>query len=201
MQESTNKQSYRLLWPILFFSLLAVNIIFFSILAVILYPLFKSVPEQDLSEIQPLPELAEAPFYIYATKENITETINSFLDHPDENEFTILLDDFVEFKTDITMFGMGVSLHAKFEPTVVDNGNLLLKQQSISFGILQIPNEYALQYIANTLDLPDWVSVHPNDEVIYIDIQNAQTNSNFTVQFDQFDLVENKIVLQLYVHK
>lgn len=199
MQDSTNKPSKSLLWKVLFFSLLAMNIIFLSLLGAILYPLLKPIPGQERPIIQPLPETAEAPFYIYATKENITETLNSFLDSP-ENEFTISLDDYVEFTTELAILGMGVTLHATFEPLVVDDGNLLLKQHAISFGILQIPNEYALQYIANTLELPDWVTVLPNDEVIYIDIQSAQMNSNFFVQFEQFDLVENEIILQLYMN-
>lgn len=202
MRRSQNKQNDSLRWKILFFSLLAVNIVFFTILGFILYPLLKPVSEQSLPDVQSPHPTADAPFYIYATKENITQTLNSFLDNPNEdgNEFTILLDDYVEFKTEIPVFGMGVMLHAKFEPSVVDNGNLLLKQQSISFGLIQIPNEYALQYIANTIELPTWVSVHPTDELIYIDINNAQINPNFHVQFERFDLTANEIVLELFMN-
>lgn len=201
MRRSTNKKNYSLLWKILFFSLLSMNIVFFSVFGFILYPLLKPVSEQELPDSQPPLEMAKAPFYIHATKESITETLNLFLDNADEDKFTILLDDYVLFKTEIAILGMNVTLHVKFEPSVVDNGNLLLKQKSISFGILQIPNEYALQYIANTLELPNWVSVHPNEEIIYIDIHDAQINSNFLVQFEQFNLTENEIIMQLYVNK
>ena len=93
-----------------------------------------------------------------------------------------------------------LSLHAQFEPTVESNGNLLLKQSTISFGILQIPNEYALQYIANAIELPDWVFVHPSEELIYIDLEAAQFNENFQVPFEQFDLTNNEIILQLHVN-
>lgn len=188
-----------LLWKVLFFSLLMMNFIFISLLGFILYPLFIPVAERDIPDTTPPVLMTEEPFYIHASKESIARTINSFLDSPG-NEFTISLDDYVEFSTEIAVLGMGVNLHAKFEPAVVDDGNLLLKQQSISFGILQIPNEYALQYIANTIELPSWVSVHPNEEIIYVDLHNAPINPKFSVQFEQFNLLENEIVLQLYVN-
>lgn len=199
MSRLMNILNQSLLWKVLFFSLLMMNFIFISLLGFILYPLFIPVAERDIPDTTPPVLMTEEPFYIHASKESIARTINSFLDSPG-NEFTISLDDYVEFSTEIAVLGMGVNLHAKFEPAVVDDGNLLLKQQSISFGILQIPNEYALQYIANTIELPSWVSVHPNEEIIYVDLHNAPINPKFSVQFEQFNLLENEIVLQLYVN-
>jgi len=183
----------------LFFVLLVINLIFISLVTYITYPLFKTVPERPIPEAYEQLETNVAPFYIYATKENISTTINSFFEDSDE-QFTILLDDYVSFSTEIPVFGMDVLLQTKFEPSVEQNGNLILTQHSISLGVIQIPNEYALQYIANTIDLPDWVFVRPKEELIYIDVNNADFKGDFHVQFDRFDLAQNEIILQVYAN-
>lgn len=186
-------------WKVLFFSLLVFNIICLAIVSYNLYPLFKPVAEQELAKSQIPSETKEEAFYIYATKESITETVNSYLETR-EDSVTISLDDSINLFIELPLFGMDVSLHAQFDPFVEPNGNLLLKQRAISFGMLQIPNEYALQYIANTIDLPDWVFVRPDEELIYIDLNHAQFGTNFQVSFEQFDLTQKDIILQLHVN-
>lgn len=196
VSSSNNNQK----WKVLFFILLALNIIGIGVIGYTVYPLFAPVSEPTPSHHQTQPDMEAPPFYIHATKETITESINQYTTNFDE-PFTILLDDYVEFATETSLFGMDVSIHATFEPIVEQDGNLLLKQQTISFGILQIPNEYALQYIAHMNELPDWIIVHPKQELIYIDIKNAPSELGVAVQFEQFNLKEDEIIMRLYVDK
>lgn len=179
-----------------FFILLAFNILCISVISYLVFPLFKQVPEHEPSSQTPLITESE-PFYLYAGKETIAHTINSFLRDTGES-VAIALNDYIVLNADIAIFGLDVSLQAQFEPIVDSSGNLLLKQRSVSFGFFDLPNEYALQYMANAIDLPPWVYIQPQQESIYIDLLDAQFDTKVQLQVEQFDLIEDEIIFLLH---
>ncbi|HZW68351.1 MAG TPA: YpmS family protein [Pseudogracilibacillus sp.] len=187
-------------WKVLFFIMLALNLLFISVSVYIIYPLVKPVAEDD--ELISMPPLTSAgtPIYIHATKENITGVVESFLrENQEEESFTILLDDTVDFLTDASLFGLELSLEARFEPIVEPDGNLSLKQKAISFGRIQIPNEYALKYIANSFDLPPWVHIRPSEEMIYLDLHAAQVGKEYFVKVNKFDLTNDELIFEVHI--
>lgn len=188
------------IWKVLFFIMLALNLLFISVIAFIIYPLVKPVSEDEELVSSPPLLKTETPIFIHATKENISTLVESFLkENQDEESFTILLDDTVHFLTDASLFGLDLSLKATFDPIVEPNGNLTLKQKAISFGRLQIPNEYALKYMANTFDLPAWVQIRPYEEIIYLDLNAAQVGKDYFVKVNTFDLIDDELIFELHI--
>lgn len=183
-------------WKLLFITLLTVNIFTILLLIGVGYKLFKPTGEREFPEVHMETNESESPFYIHTSKEKLSSIINHFLNES-ETDFTILLDEYVELFGEIQMLGMTISLHSQFEPIVEPNGNLLLKQRTVSFGLLQIPNHYALQYIKNILPLPEFVSIYPYEETIYIDSEKLTLGDSLKVKVSQFDLEQNEIVFAL----
>lgn len=183
-------------WKLLFITLLTVNIFTILLLIGVGYKLFKPTGEREFPEVHMETNESESPFYIHTSKEKLSSIINHFLNES-ETDFTILLDEYVELFGETQMLGMTISLHSQFEPIVEPNGNLLLKQRTVSFGLLQIPNHYALQYIKNILTLPEFVSIYPYEETIYIDSEKLTLGDSLKVKVSQFDLEQNEIVFAL----
>src|SRR5699024_11014378 len=90
-----------------------------------------------------------------------------------------------------------LSIH--LEPLVQDNGDIVLKQRSISVGLLELPNKKIMEYIKKYLTMPDWVTVNPAEEEIYVAISDMDIKSNFRVSVEHLDLEANNIAIKIFI--
>ena len=193
-QPSNNK------WKKRFIFLSTINGVMLLFLAIYLY---SPIPETEL-------ELASeeyktensSQFVVRTTKQNLNNLVNAYLDNllvNTKHQYSINLDDDVQLFGELPIFSSTVPLLIHLEPIVQENGDLVLKQKSISVGQLQLPNKKIMQYIEKYLPVPEWVVINPKDEEIYVKVTEMEIKSNFKVGVEQFDLEANNIAFEFDV--
>src|SRR5690625_1618800 len=197
MNESkqTNKD-----WKKRFYLLITINAIILFILAIYLYT---PIPKKDLEIASDQYKSEESSqFVVRTTKQNLNNLVNAYLDKVlsnTEHQFSINLDEDVQLFGELPVFSSTVPLLAHFEPIVQDNGDLVLKQKSISVGQLKLPNKKIMKYIDDYLPTPKWVIIDPSKEEVYVKITEMDIKSNFKVAVEQFDVEANNIAFKIEV--
>lgn len=197
MNESkqTNKD-----WKKRFYLLITINAIILFILAIYLYT---PIPKKDLEIASDQYKSEESSqFVVRTTKQNLNNLVNAYLDKVlsnTEHQFSINLDEDVQLFGELPVFSSTVPLLAHFEPIVQDNGDLVLKQKSISVGQLKLPNKKIMKYIDDYLPTPEWVIIDPSKEEVYVKITEMDIKSNFRVAVEQFDVEANNIAFKIEV--
>lgn len=188
------------IWKKRFILLLTLNIIIIIILAFYLYsPIPKT--EIELAGEQYKYENS-SQFVVRTTKQNLNNLVNAYLDKllaGTNHHYTVHLDDDVQLLGELPLFSSTVPLLIHFEPIVQENGDLVLKQKSISVGQLQLPNKKIMEYVSKYLPVPQWVIINPRDEEIYVKVTEMEIRSNFKISVEQFDLEGNHIAFKIDV--
>ncbi len=141
-------------------------------------------------------------FVVRTTKQNLNNLVNAYLDKllaGTNHHYTIHLDEDVQLLGELPLFSSTVPLLIHLEPIVQDNGDLVLKQKSISVGQLQLPNKKIMEYVAKYLPVPQWVIINPREEEIYVKVTEMEIRSNFKISVEQFDLEGNNIAFKIDV--
>ncbi|TQS72078.1 DUF2140 family protein [Ornithinibacillus gellani] len=186
-------------WKRMFIILLTCNILVVAVLAVLLFwPVSKTkVPEPYVP-----PEQQSSEFTIRTTKENLNDLVNAYLDKllkDTRHQYTVSLEDDVHLIGELPVFSSTVPLSIHLEPVVQDNGDVVLKQRSISIGLLELPNKKIMEYIKKYLPMPEWVIVNPKEEEIYVAVTKMDIKSNFEVTVDHIDLEANNLAFKIKV--
>lgn len=186
-------------WKRLFFILLALNVVsFLIIILLVFWPASYSEPRQART----LDEQNGSEFIVRTTKQNLNELVNAYMDkflQGTNHKYSVSLDKDVHLIGELPVFSTTVPLSIHLEPIVQDNGDIALKQKSISIGLLQLPNKKIMEYIKKYLTMPDWVNVHPDQEEIYVAVSEMDIKSNFQVSVEHFDLDANNLAFKIYV--
>src|SRR5690625_2751775 len=187
-------------WKRRFGILLTINIVALFFLAIYMY---SPIPEAELKRSSEVyKEEQSSEFIVRSTKQNVNNLVNAYLDKLLENtdhEYSINLDEDVQLFGELPIFSSTVPLLIHFEPIVQDNGDLVLKQKSISVGQMKLPNKKIMQYVSQYLPVPDWVIINPKEEEIYVQVTEMDIKSNFHVAVHQLDLEANNISFQIQV--
>src|SRR5690625_1229994 len=141
-------------------------------------------------------------FVVRTTKQNLNILINAYLDKLLKNtkhQYSVHLDEDVQLFGELPLFSTTVPLLIHLEPIVQENGDLVLKQKSISIGQLQLPNKKIMKYVSEHLAVPEWVVINPSDEEIYVKVTEMDIRSNFKVGVEQFDLDANNLAFKINV--
>lgn len=147
-------------------------------------------------------EEASSEFVVTTTRENLNELVNAYIDKflaNTNHQYSISLDEDVHLQGELPIFSTTVPLSVHLEPLVQENGDIILKQRSISVGLLELPNKKIMEYIKKFLSMPDWVTVNPADEEIHVAVSEMDIKSNFLVSVEHFDLDANNIALKIFV--
>lgn len=186
-------------WKRLFFIILSFNLIS---IGVIIFLIFGPVKNVTFPEVDRYMTEESSEFTVRTTKQNLNELINAYIDKLSEgsnHRYQVLLDEDVHLLGELPVFTTTVPLSIHLEPDVLDNGDLILKQKSITIGMLQLPNKKIMEYIKKYLPMPEWVIVNPKEEEIYVAISNMDIRSNFQVSIEQFNLIKNELSFKIKV--
>ncbi|EIJ78558.1 hypothetical protein PB1_13409 [Bacillus methanolicus PB1] len=185
-------------WKIVFFLLLGINIVFVAVL----FFLINLPSDNKETEMARVDNGEDVKFVIDTNKEDLNKVINHYLKKEGLTgpvDYKVLLRDEVELYGTMPVFGRDLELKLTFEPEALKNGNLVLKQKSISIGQLQLPVSYVLNIVRDSYHLPDWVTIVPNDEMVYVALQKLKLKSDIKVKVNKFDLKEDDIQFTLVV--
>ncbi len=196
---SRQKRTIKKKWKLLFYILLTINIIVFLTITLLI---FWPVSETEEPTVVDHSEEEGSEFVVRTTKENLNELVNAYMDkflHDTKHQYSISLEDDVHLQGELPAFSSTVPLSVHLEPIVQDNGDVILKQKSISIGLLELPNKKIMEYIKKYLPMPEWVTVNPENEEIYVAVTQMDIKSNFKVGIERIDLEANNLAFKIKV--
>lgn len=185
-------------WKIAFISLVSLNIV---LLIFVIYFLTSAQSNVDAPYITEKSRTNEPTFTITTTKDKVNELVNNYLTHllhDKDFKYSISLDDYVSLHGEFPLFGLYIPLKIDFEPVVLHNGDLLFKQKSISLGRLHLPSREVMEFISQSITVPDWVQVDPEHEQIYVQMTKINKNG-IAFRVDEFDLINDRISFHIDV--
>jgi uncharacterized protein YpmS len=185
-------------WKRLFFLLLGINIAVFAVI----FTLISLPSDDDKPEMGRVDDGEDVKFVIHTNKEDLNKVINHYLEKEGLTgsiDYKVLLREEVELYGTMPVFGRDLEMKLTFEPEALKNGNLVLKQKSISIGQLQLPVSYVLKFVRDSYQLPEWVTIVPNDEMVYVALQKLELKSDIKVKVNEFDLKKDNIKFTLLV--
>ncbi|WP_040978174.1 YpmS family protein [Oceanobacillus jeddahense] len=186
-------------WKAGFLGLLIFNgVILLLLLALIFWP----VSNNEFPPKSALDEQASSEFYIQTTKQNLNNLVNAYIEkllEGTDHHYRILLEDDVHLMGELPVFSSTVPLSVRFEPIEQANGDLILQQKSISVGLLELPNKKIMEYMDRFLPMPEWVTIDPDSQEIYVAVTDMDLQGNFAVAVQHMDLEANNITMKLVV--
>jgi uncharacterized protein YpmS len=185
-------------WRAAFFILLLLAL---AIPATIVYLLFSDPEGGKLDRGQLDSELAKNKklLSVHTEKEQVEDLINKELKKkaPNVNAYVNFNDDIV-LKGSFIVFKQELPYQIKFEPEVMKNGDLLLKEKDVQVGRFPLPGDEVFSLLQNTIDFPEWVDVYPADESILMRVTDMKAKKGYAVKTEEFDLKKNSIQFGVY---
>ncbi|WP_042355380.1 YpmS family protein [Bacillus rubiinfantis] len=185
-------------WKIGFLALLAMNLL---VAIIILSLIFHSSNDTE-QKIAKQPMSDHISFHVKSNKADLNKLINHYIEEEAADSpirYRVLLANEVELYGKIPVFSEELDLKLTFEPQALKNGNLVLKQQSMSLGDLPLPISYVLKFIRDNYKLPKGVIIRPNDKLVYINMQQLKLKSDLKIKADTFDLKHDKVAFTIMV--
>lgn len=186
-------------WKILFVSLLIINII----CVLVIFYFIKGSSNMELPNYSSVSE-GEVALDIVTNKENLNKLINHVIrnnETEDRLKYSLLLTDVVEFYTIIPIFNQEIQLVMTFIPEALPNGDILLKQQSLQLGRMNLPVSYVLSFIQKQNTLPKWVLLNPEDKEVYLALSEIEIEQQLILKAKNIDLKEDDLEFQLIMPK
>ncbi|HBM3558901.1 TPA: DUF2140 family protein, partial [Listeria innocua] len=128
-------------------------------------------------EEEPTPSLisnkSNIEFQTSTTKSDLNQLISSYIEEFSKEQdigYKVFVANNVNFTAEAKIFGEPVELRLKFSPKVVDNGNVELSLTDMSVGALPLPVSYVMNYVNKNYKFPEWVTVLPKKEKIYLSL-------------------------------
>lgn len=188
-------------WKIAFFILLAT----FLATIVTLFALYKHyfpAVEESAFPLHTETNPDDPIFTVSATKQQLESLINEKLnDYNRDNDiqytFSIGEDD-LRLQGAIPFIGEHIPFEIIFTPQVLDNGNVMLNEQSMRLGLLQLPEGKVLEYVKRSAVLPEWVTIFPEERKIYIALKEIEIEDQFYLRAEHVNLARNSIDFSVY---
>ncbi|MBS4209841.1 YpmS family protein [Bacillus sp. FJAT-50079] len=185
-------------WKILFITLLSINILLVAAVGLI----FFLAADQEPIPKQSIPKQNGSEFLIQTEKSDLNALITHYIEKEGLNgpiNYQVLLTDEVELYGDIQVFSQMLRLKMTFEPEALENGDLILKQKTISLGKVKLPVSYIMKIIQDAYKMPDWVTIQPNDKEVYVALQKMRLNNGIQIRAEKFDLRSDVISFKMLV--
>lgn len=186
-------------WRKLFFSLLILNIlVLVTIIALVFWP----VDSTEINYKDQVTSQDSSEFVVRTTKKNLNELVNAYIEKLTEgtkHSYRIELDEDVHLLGELPVFSTTVPLSVHLVPFVQDNGDVILKQKSISVGLLQLPNKKIMEYMEKFLPMPKWVTIDAKEEEIYVAVTDMDIKSNFKVEVESLDIEANNLAFRINI--
>ncbi|MFD2680578.1 YpmS family protein [Bacillus seohaeanensis] len=185
-------------WKAGFFVLLG-SVLFVVIILVVMI----MAPVEDDNLPTDKPKIGEeVGFEINTNKKDLNRIIQHYIQEEGlagPIDYSVHLNDEVELDGSVPVFTSNLDFKLTFEPQALENGDVLLKQKSISVGALDLPVTYVLKVVRDSYNFPEWVKIQPKKEQIYVSLQEMELKSDFKVRANEFNLQEDRISFDLLV--
>ncbi|MDA7025701.1 YpmS family protein [Bacillus sp. CLL-7-23] len=180
-------------WKSLFFILMAVNlIILIGSFILMLLPSDKKKPAD--------PPPSEYELNVTSTRESLSAFINSYLEKKSstDHDYKIEIDDEVHIVGTIRAFSSTVDATVSFQPTVKENGDVVLDVTRFSIGKLNVPISAVLKYMDQYYDLPNFVHILSNAKEIRVHMSEMPLETGQYLKAKRINLKKDQIEFIYY---
>lgn len=187
-------------WKVAFFALLVVFVALMVSLVAVYEHYLPSAKKTDFS-VQDQINPDEPIFTITSTKQQLQALVNDKLGEysgKSNVQYHVEMKDNLVLKGTLNFLGSDIEFAMELTPKVVDGGNMVLKEQSIRLGTFNLPVSRVMQYVQNSTKLPDWITILPDKEEVYVSLQDIHIEDQFYLKAQEFDLQKNQIKFSLY---
>lgn len=185
-------------WKIAFLVLAVCNLVFIFGIGLLLF--LSSDQKKIPDETSDTKNYSE--FTIDTQKEDLNKLINYYIEKEGLNgpiHYDVFLTDEVELYGEVAVFSQALQLKMTFEPKALENGDLVLQQKDVYLGDVKMPVSYIMKFIRDAYKLPSWVIIQPNDQQVYVALQQMRLNNGIQVRVQEFDLGEDRISMKMLV--
>lgn len=187
-------------WRLAFITLVAVLVGFISVTAFRI-----STPRMTYDAKLPVIETREKPILdINMKKDQVNNVINFFLEDAMKEsgvDYSFVLENQALVDGTFNLLGHETHFYLYFEPYVLNDGNVQLKAKSLSVGALNVPIPAMINYIASTTDLPNWIELDPDQQLINLHLNKFKLDNGMTVRAKKINLIDDEITFSLYLPK
>ncbi|MDR7239515.1 YpmS family protein [Neobacillus drentensis] len=185
-------------WKIGFLLLLGINLLFAIVmLSLVMFP--SNGPQTSKLNV-PMGE--HVSFHVRSNKNDLNKLINHYLKEEAADspiDYQIILGKEVELYGTLPFFSEELNMKLTFEPKALENGDLVLKQKSMTIGSLHLPISYVLNFISENYKIPKGVDIRPKDKLIYVNMKQLKLKSDIKIKADKFDLKKDDIRFTILV--
>lgn len=192
--------SKKFTWKTAFFTLLIINIV---IIVFLFTMVFLPAGGDSLTGENEVSKKSQASLTVTANKQDLNILINDFIEKENADspiDYKVYLNDEVELYGTLPVFDQNVEMKLTFEPKALENGDLILSQNTIHIGKLQLPSRYVMNFIKNNYHFPKWVEIFPNEKIIYIHLTDIKLKNQLHIHANTFDLKNDDISFSLLVY-
>lgn len=157
-------------------------------------------PSQQDQATQSTEEVANAEdsltFEVVSDKAQLNRVINLYLENEMDGQFsgyTFTIDEDVELAGALQVFGFDVDFTLLMDPFVMEDGNLQLRATAIQLGALNLPISIAMNVLSQQLDLPEWVRIDSEEQLILIALNEFQLANGVQFSMQRIDLAEDDV--------
>lgn len=147
----------------------------------------------------------ESPsLFVAAKKKDLNVLINEFIEKENANgpiDYKVWLEEEVELYGTLPVFNNEVEMKLTFQPKALKNGDIVLAQNTISIGKLELPTRYVMNFIKKNYLFPKWVEIFPNERLIYIHLTDIELKNQLSIHAETFDLKNDDISFSLIINQ
>lgn len=197
----TNSIKQMMTWQRRFILLAVINgglLVTFFVFLLATPPVSDSLPNPTYQE-----EVG-AKFTVETTKHDLNDLINTYINQvlkTNQANFDVIVDEDIALNGELFAFGVPIPLRVTMDPVVMDNGDLVLKMNDLSLGLLDLPRGRILHYINRQVETPDWLYFDSENEQIYLAVTSIEVDSNLRFRVDALDLSTDSIIFTFTVPK
>jgi len=184
-------------WKVAFFILIAL-----LLTSIIAFVMWISSPSENTVIPEPLASSEGNVLTLKTTKEDFEGIANTYINDALQTKpvpVVMSVEDQILLTTELTIFSIKLPVVMKFDPFVEPDGNLRLVQTGVEVGKLGMEPEVVLKLMKDSISLPKWMIVRPEEEDVYIDLSRIPMKSDVEVRAKEFNLIEDEIILEILV--
>lgn len=169
---------------------------------VYLFSVMAAVSDSDpLPTTKPNTEMYNA-LTVRTTKSDFEGIANTYIYRAmdkDAMAIDLAIEDEVVISSELEVFSYRLPVKMYFNPIVLEDGNLMLKQSSLEIGKLNLPPSTVLKVLKDSEQLPPWMVVRPKEEEIFINLNDLPISGDIKVKAKEIDLEQDDILLEIFI--
>lgn len=136
-------------------------------------------------------------------KKQLGSVVNYYLNHQQKEsnniKYKFILDKSAILIGTTKVLGEKISFTLYAQPTLNQDGNIVLKIKSVAIGSLNAPKKFVLNYVKNNFKTGQLVQITPRKSKITLNLNKLQTKQGIRLKGQQLDLARNDIRFKIMI--